>query len=91
MTTSRTLVLVSALIALAAWVTVRGADRSQERLDACEANLKQIGTAMEVYSADYSGRYASRLDHLRPRYLAAMPTCPAAGFDTYSAAFESGG
>lgn len=91
MRNSHTLAIVTTLIALTAFTAVRNTWRSEEHLDACEANLKNIGTAMEMYARDYSGRYAGQLSDLTPQYMAALPTCPAAGFDTYSAGFASEG
>ena len=58
--------------------------RARGQLVACKSNLKNIGTALEMYSVDNSGRYPTRLSQLTPDYLRLVPTCPAAGSDTYS-------
>ena len=58
-------------------------------LQDCKSNLKNIGTAAEMYSTDNSGRYATSLKQLVPGYLPTIPTCPAATTDTYSPAFTS--
>jgi hypothetical protein len=62
--------------------------RSQGQLTACKSDLKNIGTALEMYSTDYSGRYPTSLSLLTPNYLKMIPTCPAAGADTYSASYQ---
>ncbi len=43
----------------------------------CNSNLKNIGTAMELYSADWGGKYASSFEQLTPKYLKTLPSCPA--------------
>jgi hypothetical protein len=49
------------------------------QLTACKSNLKNLGTAMEMYSTDHSGRYPKTLAQLTPDYLKVIPTCPAGG------------
>lgn len=63
--------------------------RSQGQTTACKSNLKNIGTALEMYSTDNSGHYPTQLSKLTPDYLKTIPTCPSAGHDTYSASYES--
>lgn len=63
------------------------------RLDAvraCQENLRQIGTAMEMYATHASGKYATSIDALVPEYLPSIPICPKAGQDTYSPGFRMG-
>jgi hypothetical protein len=62
------------------------ADREAQQ---CESNEKNIGTALEMYSTDNSGRYPRSLSKLVPSYLLAIPTCPTAGTDTYSRYYQS--
>lgn len=87
------LLFLAVLVAAALWGW--GAERKAARdLQACQANLKALGTALESYSADTSGRYPAlrgsapegepALRRLVPRYLQTLPVCPAAGEDTYS-------
>ena len=57
--------------------------RCQSPLTACKSNLKNIGTAMEMYSTDWSGRYPRNLNILTPNYLKTIPECPHAGRQTY--------
>jgi predicted Ser/Thr protein kinase len=53
------------------------------QLTACKSNLKNIGTAMEMYSSDNQGRYPPSIDRITPNYLKTLPTCPSAGKVTY--------
>lgn len=57
--------------------------RPQARLSGCKPNLKNIGTAMEMYSTDWSGHYPTSLSLLTPKYLKTIPDCPAVGRATY--------
>lgn len=61
-----------------------GTARARGQATACKSNLKNIGTALEMYSTDYSGRYPASAAMLTPNYLKTIPNCPAAGKDTYS-------
>ena len=54
---------------------------SQETV--CRSNLKNIGTAFEMYSTDWSGKYPSTLSLLTPNYLKTIPECPVTGTMTY--------
>jgi hypothetical protein len=58
--------------------------RADGQLTACKSNLKNIGTALEMWATDHEGRYPESLQQLTPEYLRAIPECPAAGMDTYS-------
>ena len=62
----------------------------QGPLTACKSNLKNIGTAMEMYSTDWSGRYPRNLDTLTPNYLKTIPECRNAHRVTYKADFGLG-
>ncbi len=58
--------------------------RAQGRLTACKSNLKNIGTAMEMYSTDNNGKYPTNgMVSLTPNYLKTIPECPTAGTMTY--------
>jgi hypothetical protein len=50
----------------------------------CKSNVRNMGTAFEMYSCDNQGRYPHSLSKLTPNYLRSLPTCPAAGRVTYS-------
>ena len=57
--------------------------RARGQLPACKSNLKNIGTAMEMYSSDNSGKYPPNIDMLTPNYLKTIPECPASARVTY--------
>lgn len=61
--------------------------RSSPQYPACYANLKNFGTAMEMYSTDWSGKYPTSLEYLTPNYLKTLLECPAAGRMSYKAQF----
>ena len=46
------------------------------RYIACCSNLKNLGTALEMWSTDYEGKYPESLTQLNPSYLILMPSCP---------------
>lgn len=60
-----------------------GSHESQLERTSCEFNLKNLGTALEMWSCDYNGRYPRTLFQITPDYLRVIPTCPAAGSSTY--------
>lgn len=55
----------------------------QGRLTACKSSLKNIGTALEMYSTDNAGQYPGNLSEITPNYLHVLPTCAQAGKVTY--------
>lgn len=73
------------LVGLLAPNFIRHGCRGQ--LTACKSNLKNIGTALEMYSTDWSGHYPRNLNMLTPNYLKTLPECPKAGRVTYHAEF----
>jgi serine/threonine protein kinase len=78
--------VVFAIIAVLAAILVPNFLRSHTggSLTACKSNLKNIGTAMEMYSSDNDGRFPLSLRQLTPRYLHTLPTCASAGEMSYS-------
>ena len=69
--------------------------RHQQRMQVrkyliCADNCKKIGTALEAYKDDNDGKYPEKLTDLSPKYLKTIPTCPAAGYDTYSEGYQWG-
>lgn len=52
-------------------------------MTACPSNLKNIGTACEMYSADWRGDYPTSMSLLTPNYLKTVPECPSVGEITY--------
>ncbi|MBI2263595.1 MAG: hypothetical protein HYU64_00245 [Armatimonadetes bacterium] len=55
----------------------------------CIENLNEVATACEAYKQDHDGRYPTTLIEMVPDYLDAIPACPAAGIDTYSASYTT--
>ncbi|MGE0487608.1 MAG: hypothetical protein AB7S38_00185 [Vulcanimicrobiota bacterium] len=55
---------------------------------ACKSNLKNIATALEMYSTDFHGAYPNSLATLTPNYLRSIPTCPSSGLDSYSLSYR---
>jgi len=72
-------------------LAVRGWRKLNARphLDACKSNLMNLGTALEMYSTDSSGRFPPDLSRLVPKYLKSIPICPSGQRDTYSAGYEA--
>ena len=79
------LMIVIAIIAILAAILVPNflKARAQGQLAACESNLKNIATALEMYATDYSGDYPSALSILTSNltaaggaYMKAVPNCP---------------
>jgi len=58
------------------------------RLRGCESNLKNMGTALEMYSTDNNGKYPVSLAGITPNYLIKIPSCPSAQKDTYSGSYK---
>lgn len=55
----------------------------------CKSNCKNLATALEMYATDNHGLYPRHLPDLVPgNYLKQVPTCPAAGKDSYSASYQ---
>ena len=65
---------------------LRGGEQS--RLCACKSNLKNVATGLELYAGDWAGQYPPELGYITPNYLKFLPTCPAAGKDTYSHSYR---
>ena len=90
------LMIVIAIIAILAAILVPNfvRARGQGHLTACKSNLKNIGTACEMYATDNAGRYPANLSALTSGamggYLKSIPTCPAAGSDTYTDSYSHG-
>lgn len=54
---------------------------SKSILTACKCNLKNIGTALEMYATDNNGYYPPDLKKLNPLYLEQFPQCPVKGMN----------
>ncbi|MGV8120870.1 MAG: protein kinase [Candidatus Xenobiia bacterium LiM19] len=53
------------------------------KLTACRSNLRNIGTALEMYSTDNHGRYPATLSRLTQEYLKSIPSCPSSFQENY--------
>lgn len=62
--------------------------RGAGMLTACKSNERNIATALEMYSTDWSGKYPKDTTLLVPNYLKTIPACPAAETDTYSGSYQ---
>lgn len=80
------LMIVIAIIAILAAILVPNflRARNQGQLTACKSNLKNMGTALEMYSTDYSGTYPSAASRLTTTYLQTLPRCPLNSTSDYS-------
>lgn len=90
--TDTDLVILIALLAgatLLVWPRFSRCHCGGTPLMACKSNLKNIGTACEMYSTDNAGLYPRYAERLTPNYLKSIPTCASTGTDTYSAGFRS--
>ncbi len=53
----------------------------------CHSNLKNIGTALEMYSCDNDGRYPQKLKQLVPKYITEIPRCARVKEDSFAARY----
>lgn len=96
------LMIVIAIIAILAAILVPNfiRARAQGQVTSCKSNLKNIGTACEMYATDHGGRYpetgqleakltTSDQSGMQP-YMKAIPKCPSEGTSTpYTTSYES--
>ncbi len=65
--------------------------RSRGRLTACETNLRNMASALELYSNENDKIFPTELAALAPRYIQSLPKCPSAGSpQSYVDGYESG-
>lgn len=57
---------------------------SSGRFTQCQSNIKNLGTALDMYASDNDGNYPATLKKLNPEYLRVIPTCAQAWKDTYT-------
>lgn len=82
--------ILTVLLAILLPGFIRPAGHGQ--LTACKSNLKNIGTAVEMYASDNEWVYPHKLSDLLPgNYMKAIPTCPACGQDSYSGTYQAQG
>ena len=58
------------------------------QLTGCQANLKNISTALQLYANDNEDYYPDQLAKLTPDYLKEIPSCPSAAEDTYTDGYD---
>lgn len=89
------LMIVIAIIAILAAILVPNflKARAQGQLTACKSNCKNVATALEMYASDNGGRYPATgqlaASLTAGNYLKLIPTCPAAGANTYSGTYAA--
>jgi hypothetical protein len=81
--------LVAWIVTPSFWPFGRGRHHGGGQLTACKSNCKNLATALEMYASDFGGLYPQDMARLTSgNYLKSIPTCPAAGKDTYSATYR---
>lgn len=85
------LMIVIAIIAILAAILVPNfiRARAQGQFTACKSNLKNIGTALEMYSTDAGGRFPTNIIRLTPNYLKTIPTCASSGTRSYTSGYTA--
>ncbi len=86
------LMIVIAIIAILAAILVPNfvKARAQGQLTACKSNLKNLGTACEMYAADHNGRYPSLYSSIRSEgYMKVLPECPLTPGTSYTYTMKS--
>ncbi len=93
------LMIVIAIIAILAAILVPNfmKARAQGQLTSCKSNVKNIGTACEMYSTDHNGRYPSKTQWQADlttvingaSLLKRIPVCPSSGDKTASYNYDS--
>ncbi len=82
------LMIVIAIIAILAAILIPNFIRAREeaQYSACESNLKNIATALNMYSTDWNGSYPTvsasglyTLTSFTPTYMQTVPSCPTDG------------
>lgn len=62
---------------------------AKSHLSACQQNLKNLSNGVIQYSNDNDRFYPSTLTICVPQWMKAIPTCPSAHADTYTAGYEA--
>lgn len=50
--------------------------RDPSPLTSCQQNMRNIGTALDMYASDNGGCYPPKMEMLTPDYLQTIPACP---------------
>lgn len=86
--------VLTALLAMGPVVAgLMGSRKSQNwyRFNLCRRNLACISYAVSNYSVAHDGHLPVGLEQVFPRYVSEIPTCPAAGIDTYTGGYAAAG
>lgn len=72
------LMVVISIIAILAAILVPNfvKSKAQGQAAACKTNVKNIATALEMYTHDSGGRFPTVLTNVLPNYIKTIPTCP---------------
>jgi hypothetical protein len=62
---------------------------SEGEMTRCKSNLKNLATAVEMWSTDNRGRYPKKVESVVPNYIKEIPRCPRVYEDTYSASYKA--
>lgn len=63
--------------------------RAQGQLTACKSNLKNLATALEMWSMDHEGVYPDTFNKLAPEYLIKLPKCPTSETGEYGQSYKT--
>lgn len=65
--------------------------RARARYAGCQSNLRNLSTSLEMYANEHDRKFplSGNLTAIVGRYIQTIPTCPAAGFTTYSTGYAS--
>lgn len=79
------LMIVISIIAILAAIVIPVFLRARVdgQRSACQSNLKNMSTALEIYFTTNAMRYPVALGSLTPEYLRVIPNCPAANSNSY--------
>jgi len=86
---TQVVILVALLTVVVVLVYAATRVQARENLRVCQSNVEEIKHAIMRYQDDYVYP-PERLQDLVPVYMKALPTCPAAGIDTYSPGYTRG-
>lgn len=50
--------------------------KARTRLSACESNMRNFATALELYAHDNNSNFPTQFSQLSPGYLKTIPRCP---------------
>jgi len=53
-------------------------------MSGCMSNVRNLATALQVYSNDNDAHYPDTLSRLTPQYISIIPTCQSVNADTYT-------